>query len=83
MSMLRLHGGCIAFVPISPDVTKIPFPNLLSRTIGQILRVGADRRVRPHVFENRLLTIGIIRFTLARWMHRVRAEVAGCNAKSR
>jgi hypothetical protein len=25
MSMLRLPGGCIAFVPISPDVTKIPF----------------------------------------------------------
>jgi hypothetical protein len=23
--MLRLPGGCIAFVPISPDVTKIPF----------------------------------------------------------
>jgi hypothetical protein len=25
MSMLRLPGGCIAFVPISPDVTKLPF----------------------------------------------------------
>ncbi len=25
MSMLRLLGGCIAFVPISPDVMKIPF----------------------------------------------------------
>ena len=25
MPMLRLPGGCIAFVPISPDVTKIPF----------------------------------------------------------
>ena len=25
MSMLRLPGGCIAFVPISPDVMKIPF----------------------------------------------------------
>ena len=24
MPMLRLPGGCIAFVPISPDVTKIP-----------------------------------------------------------
>jgi hypothetical protein len=25
MSMLRLPGGCFACVPISPDVTKIPF----------------------------------------------------------
>jgi hypothetical protein len=25
MSMLRLPSGCIAFVPISPDVMKIPF----------------------------------------------------------
>ena len=25
MSMLRLPGGCIAFVPISPDVMKITF----------------------------------------------------------
>ena len=25
MPMLRLPGGCIAFVPISPDVTKFPF----------------------------------------------------------
>jgi hypothetical protein len=25
MPVLRLPGGCIAFVPISPDVTKIPF----------------------------------------------------------
>ena len=25
MSMLRLPGGCIAFVPISPDVMKFPF----------------------------------------------------------
>jgi hypothetical protein len=25
MSMLRSPGGCIAFVPISPDVMKIPF----------------------------------------------------------
>ena len=49
MSIMRWPGGCIACVPISPDVTKIPFPNLLSRTIGQILRVGADRRVRPYV----------------------------------
>jgi hypothetical protein len=24
MSMLRLPGGCIAYVPISPDVMKIP-----------------------------------------------------------
>jgi hypothetical protein len=24
MLMLRLPGGCIAFVPISPDVMKIP-----------------------------------------------------------
>ena len=25
MPMLRSPGGCIAFVPISPDVTKFPF----------------------------------------------------------
>jgi hypothetical protein len=25
MSMLRLPGGCIAFVPISPDVRKLLF----------------------------------------------------------
>jgi hypothetical protein len=25
MSMLRLPGGCIAFVPISPDIREIPF----------------------------------------------------------
>ncbi len=25
MPMLRVPGGCIAFVPISPDVTKFPF----------------------------------------------------------
>jgi hypothetical protein len=25
MSMLRLPGGCIAFVPISPDVRNLPF----------------------------------------------------------
>ncbi len=25
MAMLRSPGGCIAFVPISPDVMKFPF----------------------------------------------------------
>ena len=54
----------------------------------QILRVGADRCVRPHRKTYRLDIVMMpvsqeTGYRSRRWMHRVRAEVAGCYAKIR
>ena len=54
----------------------------------QILRVGADRCVRPHRKTYRLDIVMMpvsqeTGYRSRRWMHRVRAEVAGCYAKFR
>ncbi len=52
------------------------------------LRVGAGRCVRPRVSMRSWLVdlgmpgVGALCVALARWMHHVRAEVAGCYAKS-
>ncbi len=62
------------------------YENPVSKFAVTYHRINPPRRGGPPCPPGRIdtvLTFIDVNVALARWMHRVRAEVAGCNAKSR